>query len=480
MPHNLESYSRPNSQALNQQLNHDNLASHKPNHKITGLPVGLLPPPPSALALQNQNKQWLGQASLTLPTISSSTLASGMDWTAALLPSKTGQSAFEPVLPASLFNPEKNGLTPCWTNESNSFGSIKAEKAESSAGVSPLSSCSPSHNCLSPNGCSSYSPPTTSNPQQLLQQSGCDEVVDFKPKYTFKQRKGLAKTEKVGNRGEAPSQCMVCGEGTTCCHYDIPSCNGCKTFFRRSILASKPYACKYKGQCDITTQRCRACRLATCLKVGMNPRAMHYTDPVKTSTVGDADSDGLLLKMLMCAELLLFPLQETSENSEEPSMKLDSAMLTPMWYLQMAKTLPVFHELEFADQQQLLKNIGVSSQVLMQAYQSSKWVNGATTLTMPLTRTQVQMSVQEFVLMKAIIYTDPALVEPSTPLAQSSLQTQRERFSKLLFKHMQSQRGAASAARTYAQLILSANSAVAEINRKRCKDSIVTGLGSII
>uniref|UniRef100_A0A915E864 Nuclear receptor domain-containing protein n=1 Tax=Ditylenchus dipsaci TaxID=166011 RepID=A0A915E864_9BILA len=195
-----------------------------------GLPVGLLPPPPSALALQSQNKQWLGQASLTLPTISSSTLASGMDWTAALLPSKTGQSAFEPVLPASLFTPEKNSLTPCWTNESNSFGSIKAEKAESSAGVSPLSSCSPSHNCLSPNGCSSCSPPTTSNPQQLLQQSGCNEVVDFKPK---------------------------------------------------SILASKPYACKYKGQCDITTQRCRACRLATCLKVGMNPRAMHYTDPIK-------------------------------------------------------------------------------------------------------------------------------------------------------------------------------------------------------
>uniref|UniRef100_A0A915E9T0 NR LBD domain-containing protein n=1 Tax=Ditylenchus dipsaci TaxID=166011 RepID=A0A915E9T0_9BILA len=148
-------------------------------------------------------------------------------------------------------------------------------------------------------------------------------------------------------------------------------------------------------------------------------------------------------------------------------MKLDSAMLTPMWYLQMAKTLPVFHELEFADQQHLLKI-------------SDKRVNGATTLTMPLTRTQVQMSVQEFVLLKAIIYTDPTLVEPSTPLAQSSLQSQRERFSKLLFKHMQSQRGAASAARTYAQLILSANSAVAEINRKRCKDSIVTGLGSII
>ncbi|GMT34144.1 hypothetical protein PFISCL1PPCAC_25441, partial [Pristionchus fissidentatus] len=46
-----------------------------------------------------------------------------------------------------------------------------------------------------------------------------------------------------------PELCRVCGEQATGYHYDAISCNGCKTFFRRSVMDKREYVCKTNGMC---------------------------------------------------------------------------------------------------------------------------------------------------------------------------------------------------------------------------------------
>uniref|UniRef100_A0A914DR81 Nuclear receptor domain-containing protein n=1 Tax=Acrobeloides nanus TaxID=290746 RepID=A0A914DR81_9BILA len=91
----------------------------------------------------------------------------------------------------------------------------------------------------------------------------------------------------VSPRDMKPEFCVICGGETKCYHYDVPSCNACKTFFRRSISARKFYTCKFNRKCDfnagifkheawikILGERCRSCRFDRCLMMGMNPEAL--------------------------------------------------------------------------------------------------------------------------------------------------------------------------------------------------------------
>ncbi|CAJ0567394.1 unnamed protein product, partial [Mesorhabditis spiculigera] len=78
---------------------------------------------------------------------------------------------------------------------------------------------------------------------------------------------------------QAPEFCVVCGNKTAGFHYDVPSCNGCKTFFRRALLSQRKVLCKEGGGClEKSLQEgkfpCRGCRFARCVEVGMNPAAI--------------------------------------------------------------------------------------------------------------------------------------------------------------------------------------------------------------
>ncbi|CAI2354321.1 unnamed protein product [Caenorhabditis sp. 36 PRJEB53466] len=83
-------------------------------------------------------------------------------------------------------------------------------------------------------------------------------------------------------KNKFPQKCLVCLNSSTGYHYDVPSCNGCKSFFRRTIILGHRMKCMRNGECfnvsipiDMLRKTCRSCRFEKCVDVGMNPLAIH-------------------------------------------------------------------------------------------------------------------------------------------------------------------------------------------------------------
>lgn len=68
-------------------------------------------------------------------------------------------------------------------------------------------------------------------------------------------------------------KCRVCGDRATGVHYGISTCEGCKGFFKRSILRNEFYKCFFGNNCVLTPKnrnRCKACRFKKCIQAGMS------------------------------------------------------------------------------------------------------------------------------------------------------------------------------------------------------------------
>uniref|UniRef100_A0A915DA38 Uncharacterized protein n=1 Tax=Ditylenchus dipsaci TaxID=166011 RepID=A0A915DA38_9BILA len=73
--------------------------------------------------------------------------------------------------------------------------------------------------------------------------------------------------------------CAVCGDKSTGTHYGTVSCNGCKGFFRRTILRNQRFTCRFNKQCVIDKNfrcACRYCRFQKCLNAGMKREAIQF------------------------------------------------------------------------------------------------------------------------------------------------------------------------------------------------------------
>lgn len=67
--------------------------------------------------------------------------------------------------------------------------------------------------------------------------------------------------------------CLICGDKANGVHYNVLSCEGCKSFFLRNIKQKTEFECAQGGKCDMdlyTRRHCPACRMKRCLECGMN------------------------------------------------------------------------------------------------------------------------------------------------------------------------------------------------------------------
>ena len=75
-------------------------------------------------------------------------------------------------------------------------------------------------------------------------------------------------------------KCEICKQPAVGYNYSVLSCNGCRLFFRRTVLNKQKYSCERVDSLAVCKQinsiaerqkRCKACRFQACIDAGMNP-----------------------------------------------------------------------------------------------------------------------------------------------------------------------------------------------------------------
>ncbi|PIC29336.1 hypothetical protein B9Z55_020951 [Caenorhabditis nigoni] len=105
-----------------------------------------------------------------------------------------------------------------------------------------------------------------------------------------------------------PSQCLVCHRPAHQHHCGVPTCKGCKTFFRRMYISQKVNKCQFDMNCfneakrEIFNLRCQYCRYQKCIEVGMNPNDLKLPE-AESLNVLTTTSDNLPLLLNQLAHL---------------------------------------------------------------------------------------------------------------------------------------------------------------------------------
>uniref|UniRef100_A0A3B3SYW7 Nuclear receptor subfamily 2 group F member 6 n=1 Tax=Paramormyrops kingsleyae TaxID=1676925 RepID=A0A3B3SYW7_9TELE len=119
-------------------------------------------------------------------------------------------------------------------------------------------------------------------------------------------------------------ECVVCGDKSSGKHYGQFTCEGCKSFFKRSVRRNLTYTCRANRNCPIDQHhrnQCQYCRLKKCLKVGMRREAVQRGRMPPTQPHHDLQiTDQVALLRLTWSELFVL-------NAAQCSMPLHVAPL---------------------------------------------------------------------------------------------------------------------------------------------------------
>jgi len=137
---------------------------------------------------------------------------------------------------------------------------------------------------------SSTSPPmgTPSSPSMDDMHSTASTPTPPMPGSTVHMRDGET---VVKDENGQDITCVVCGDKSSGKHYGQYTCEGCKSFFKRSVRRNLTYQCRGSRNCPIDQHhrnQCQHCRLKKCFKNGMRREAVQQgrAPPSSQSMVG--------------------------------------------------------------------------------------------------------------------------------------------------------------------------------------------------
>ncbi|XP_056681592.1 oxysterols receptor LXR-beta isoform X2 [Monodelphis domestica] len=108
--------------------------------------------------------------------------------------------------------------------------------------------------------------------------------------------------ERKRKKGPAPKMlghelCRVCGDKASGFHYNVLSCEGCKGFFRRSVVqgGARRYSCRGGGACHMDAfmrRKCQECRLRKCREAGMREQCVLSEEQIRRKKVQKQQPSG--------------------------------------------------------------------------------------------------------------------------------------------------------------------------------------------
>uniref|UniRef100_A0A8C4QSG3 Nuclear receptor subfamily 2 group F member 1 n=1 Tax=Eptatretus burgeri TaxID=7764 RepID=A0A8C4QSG3_EPTBU len=178
-----------------------------------------------------------------------------------------------------------------------------------------------------------------------------------------------------GDKQQANVECVVCGDKSSGKHYGQFTCEGCKSFFKRSVRRNLTYTCRANRNCPIDQHhrnQCQYCRLKKCLKVGMRREAvqrgrMPPTQHPNTAQYALVNGDPLnghsylsgYISLLLRAEP--YPTSRYGSQCMQPNNLMgienicELAARLLFSAVEWARNIPFFPDLQITDQVALLR-----------------------------------------------------------------------------------------------------------------------------
>ncbi|XP_076304875.1 nuclear receptor subfamily 2 group F member 1-A-like isoform X1 [Tachypleus tridentatus] len=173
-------------------------------------------------------------------------------------------------------------------------------------------------------------------------------------------------------------ECVVCGDKSSGKHYGQFTCEGCKSFFKRSVRRNLTYTCRGNRNCPVDQHhrnQCQYCRLKKCLKMGMRregrfpavqrgrlPPTQHSLPGQMALTNGDALNGHSYLSSFISLLLRAEPYQPSRyAQCMQPNnfMGIDNicelAARLLFSAVEWARNIPFFPDLQVTDQVALLR-----------------------------------------------------------------------------------------------------------------------------
>ncbi|KAI0219678.1 Steroid receptor seven-up [Lamellibrachia satsuma] len=173
-------------------------------------------------------------------------------------------------------------------------------------------------------------------------------------------------------------ECVVCNDKSSGKHYGQFTCEGCKSFFKRSVRRNLTYSCRGNRTCPIDQHhrnQCQYCRLKKCLKMGMRreggptPVQRGRVPPTQPPFPGQllTNGDGFnghtylssFISMLLRAEP--YPIARYGQCGMQPNNILGIENICELAArllfsgVEWARNIPFFPELQVTDQVALLR-----------------------------------------------------------------------------------------------------------------------------
>ncbi|CDS40440.1 COUP TF:Svp nuclear hormone receptor [Echinococcus multilocularis] len=176
---------------------------------------------------------------------------------------------------------------------------------------------------------------------------------------------------KEGEGESASCDCVVCGDKSSGKHYGQFTCEGCKSFFKRSVRRQLTYTCRGARQCLIDLHhrnQCQYCRFQKCLRKGMHKEAVqrgrlsavsHPYFRTFDRRGGEISPDSEIGAPSMDSAQTRSALQliSTLLNAEQAfDSPFTSTAAIATHYVRWAKQLPFFNNIHKVDQMALLND----------------------------------------------------------------------------------------------------------------------------